>query len=129
MIKYVGPSYNYKDSICVVQYTRCMCRYGFPANYLQLKDKDKSKGPTLYIDGRPKETRNIVGFKNSTQPGSTLKKPSCIFEEREEKPVFVCAIKSIAAGEELLINYNLNQVDANTVTMGVVHLTIYATFY
>ena len=101
-----------------------MRRYGLSSNYLQLKDNDKNKGATLYIDERPKTTGNIVGFINSTQSGSTLKQPNCIFELHEGNHVFVCAIKSIVVGEELLINYNLNQVDTNTVTMGVVHLTI-----
>ena len=83
-----------------------MCRYGLSTNYLQLKDKDKNKGATLYIDGRPKITGNIAGFINNTQPGSTLKQPNCIFESHEGNRVFVCAIKSIVGGEELLINYN-----------------------
>ena len=83
----------------------------------------------LYIDRRIKSTKNIAGFINNTQPGSTIKQPNCIFEGREENLVFVCAIKSIAAEEELLINYNLNRVDTNTVTMDVVHPTIYQTFY
>ena len=81
-----------------------MRRYGLSANYLQLKDKDQNKGARLYIDGRPKITGNIVGFINSTQPGSTLKQPNYIFEVCEGNRVFACAIKSIVAGEELLIN-------------------------
>ena len=83
----------------------------------------------MYIDGNPKATGNIAGFINSTQPGSTIKQPNFIFEGREGNRLFVCAIKSIAAGEEFLINYNLNWVDINTVTMEVVHPTIYPTFY
>ena len=106
-----------------------MCRYGLSTNYLKLKDKDQNKRATLYIDGMPKTTGNIVGFINSTQPGSTLKKPNCIFEVREENHVFAWAIKSIATGEELIINYNLNRVDTNTVSMDVIHPTIYPTFY
>jgi hypothetical protein len=42
-----------------------MRRYGLAANYIQLKYNDKNKGETLYIDGRPKETRNISGLINS----------------------------------------------------------------
>ena len=53
----------------------------------------------MYMDGRPKTTGNIVGFINSTQARSTLKQPNYIFESREENRVFVCAIKSIAAGK------------------------------
>ena len=82
----------------------------------------------MYMDGRPKTTDNIAGFINSTQPRSTLKQPKCIFEACEGNRVFVCAIKSIATGEELLINYNLNRVDTNTASMVVVHPTIYPTF-
>ena len=76
------------------------------------------------MDGRPKKTGNIVGFINSTQPGSTLKQPNYIFESHEGNRVFVCTIKLIAVGEELLINYNLNRVDTNTISMVVVHPTI-----
>ena len=56
-----------------------MRRYGLSTNYLQLKDKDQNKGAMLYVNGRPKDTGNIVGFINSTQAGSTIKKPNCIF--------------------------------------------------
>ena len=101
-----------------------MHRYGLSANYIQLKDKAQNKGAMMYMDGRPKTTGNIVGFINSTQPGSTLKQPNCIFESREGNCVFVCAIKSIAVGEELLIDYNLNHVDTNNVSMVVVQQTI-----
>ena len=83
----------------------------------------------MHIYRRPKSTGNIVGFINNTQLGSTLKQPNCIFEGSEGNHVFVCAIKSIVVGEELLINENLNQVDTNTTTMEVVHPTIYPTFY
>ena len=105
-----------------------MRRYGLSANYLQLKDKDHNKGAMLYIDRRPKITGNIVGFINSTQPGSTLEQPNYIFEGHEGNRVFVFAIKSRAILEELLINYNLNRIDTNTFTMGVVHLTICPAF-
>ena len=83
----------------------------------------------MYIDGRPKITGNIVGFINSTQLGSTLKQPNCIFEAHEGNHVSVGAIKSIVVGEEMLINYNLNRVDTNIVSMDVLHPTIYPTFY
>ena len=83
----------------------------------------------MYIDRRPKATRNIAGFINSTQLGSTLNQTNCIFEGHEGNRVFVCAIKSIVVGEEFIINYNLNRVDTNTVTMEVVHPTIYPTLY
>ena len=78
----------------------------------------------MYMDGSPKTTGNIVGFINSTELGSTLKKPNYIFESREGNCVFLCAIKSIDAGEELLIDYNLNRVDTNNVSMVVVQQTI-----
>ena len=94
-----------------------------------MKDNAQNKGATMYKDGRPKTTGNIAGFINSTQPGSTLKQPNWIFELHEGNHVFVCAIKSIAAGEELLIDYNLNHVDTNNVSMVVVQQTIYKSFY
>ena len=83
----------------------------------------------MYIDKRPKATGNIAGFINITQPGSTIKQPNHIFEGHERNSLFVCDIKSRAAWKQLLINYNLNRVDTNTVTMGVAHLTIYPIFY
>jgi hypothetical protein len=42
---------------------------------------------------------------------ATTKKQSCIFESREGNRIFVCATKTIIPGEELLINYKLNQID------------------
>ena len=129
LMEYVGPSYNYNDWMRLVQYTQSMRRYGLLANYLQLKDKSQNKGAMLYMDGRPKTTGNIVEFINSTQPRSTLKQPNCIFESHEGNHLFVCAIKSTAACEELLINCNLNRVNTNMVSMVVVHLTIDPTFY
>ena len=77
----------------------CMHRYLLSANYLQLKDKDQNKGATVYIDGSPKATGNIAGFIKSTQLGSTLKQPNYILERHGGNHVFVCAIKSILAGE------------------------------
>ena len=106
-----------------------MRRYGLSTNYIQLKDKAQNKGETMYMGGRPKTTINITGFINNTQPGSTLKQPNYIFESREGNHVFVCAIKSIAAGEELLIDYNLNRVGTNNVSMVVVQQKIYKSFY
>ena len=72
---------------------------------------------------------NIAGFINSTQPRSAHEQRKCIFEGSEGNCVFACSIKLIAIGEELFINYNLNRVDTNTVSMDVVHPTIYPTFY
>jgi hypothetical protein len=97
------------------------------ANYIQLKYNDKNKGETIYIDKRPKEEGNIAGFINSTQPATINKKPNCVFEGREGNCVFVCAIKSIVAVEELLIDYNLNRIDTEVVIMGVVCILIYPT--
>jgi hypothetical protein len=65
----------------------------------------------MYIDGRPKALRNIVGLINSTRPGMTRKEPNCIFKEREGNRIFVCVVKTIMVGEEFLVDYNLNRVD------------------
>jgi hypothetical protein len=127
LMEYVRPCYNYRDWMWLVQYTCSMCIYRVSANYLQLKDNNQNKGLSMYIDGRPKASGNIAGFINSTQPRSTNKQPNCVFEGREGNHVFVCAIKSIVAGEELLINYNLNRIDTNVVTMGVVNITFHQT--
>ena len=50
----------------LVRYTQSMRRNGVAANYIQLLDNNQNKGATMYIDGRPKDTRNIVCFINST---------------------------------------------------------------
>ena len=65
----------------------------------------------MYIDGRPKASRNVAGFINSTRLVTTTKKPNCEFEGREEHRIFVCATNTILPGEELLIDYKLNQID------------------
>jgi hypothetical protein len=73
----------------------------------------------MYIDGRPKASGNIVGFINSTRPETTTKQSNFIFEGRQGNCIFVCATKSIVAGEELLIDYNLNRIDGGDSAMGV----------
>ena len=106
-------------------YIKSMHRYALSANYIQWKENDHSKIFAMYIDGRPKEIGNISSFINSTWPSSTSKQPNCIFEVHEGNEVFVCAIKSISAGEELLIDYHLNHIDTNKVTIMRVVSTIY----
>ena len=96
-----------------------MQTYGVAANYCELLDNSMNKGAIVYIDGRPKDSRNIARFINSTQPGSTNKLPNFLYEGHEGNRVFVCATKSIAAGEELLIDYGLNQTDVGVSSMGV----------
>ena len=73
----------------------------------------------MNIDGRPKASGNIAGFINSTRPMSTHKLPNFLFEGREGNCVFVCATKTMAPGEELLIDYGLNQTDQGVSIMGV----------
>jgi len=90
-----------------------MWRYELAANYIHLINNDKNKGATIYIDGRPKASSNIVGFINSTWPGTTNKQLNCIYEGCEENRVVVCAIKKIALGEEL-VDYHLNQIETST---------------
>ena len=60
-----------------------MRRYRVATNYIQLSKHNKNKGATIYIDGRPKASRNVVGFINSTQPMTANKKPNCEFEGRK----------------------------------------------
>jgi hypothetical protein len=66
LMEYVRPCYNYRDSMKLVQYTRGMQIYGVAANYIQLRDNNRNKLGSMYIDGRPKASGNIVGFINST---------------------------------------------------------------
>jgi hypothetical protein len=91
-----------------------MQRYALAVNYIQLIKNDKNKGATIYIDGRPKASGNIAGFINNTQPGTTNKQRNCIFEVRQENWVVLCAIKKIAPGEELLVDYHLNRIETLT---------------
>ena len=88
-----------------------MQRYRVATNYIQLLDNNQNKGATMYIDGRPKATKNIVGFINSTRPVETTKKLNCIFDAHEGNRIFVCATKTIVLGEVLLIDYKLNRID------------------
>ena len=98
----------------LVQYMQSMQRYALAANYIQLINKDKNKGVNIYIDERPKASRNIAGFINSTWPGTTNKQPNFIYEGLEENQVVLCAIKKIALGEELLVDYHLNRIETST---------------
>ena len=116
LMEYVGPLYRYNNWLILVQYTQSMRRFGVATNYIQLAEHNKKKGATMYIDGRPKASRKFASYVNSTRPVTTTKQPNCEFEGREENRIFVCATKTILPGEELLINYNLNQTDvASTV--------------
>ena len=65
-MEYVGSYYNYKDWMWLVQYTRGMHRYGVAANYIQLRDNDKNKSLSMYINGRPKALGNSTRFINNT---------------------------------------------------------------
>ncbi len=67
LMEYVGPLYRYNHWLMLSQYTQSMRRYGVAANYIQLVENNLHKGVTMYIDGRPKSSRNIAGFINSTQ--------------------------------------------------------------
>jgi len=62
---------------------------------------------------------NIVGFINNTRPESIIKPPNCLFEGPDGNWIVVCAIKTIAKRKELLIDYDLNQIDTYTAIMGV----------
>ena len=119
LMEYVGPCYKYNDWLLLVRYMRSMQTYKVATNYCQLLENSLNKGATVYIDGSPKDSGNIPGFINSTRLGSTHKLPNFLFEGRERNRVFVCATKSIAAGEELLIDYGLNRTDAGVSIMGV----------
>ena len=91
-----------------------MRRYAVATNYIQLINKDKNKGATIYIDGRPKASDNIAGFINNTQPETTNKQLNCIYEGCEENRVVLCAIKKIALKEELLVDYHFNRIETST---------------
>ena len=93
-MEYVKPLYKYNNGLILVQYTRSMRRYKVAANYVQLAEHNKNKGATMYIDGRPKASGNVVGFINSTWLVTTTKKPNCEFEGHKERRIFVCARSS-----------------------------------
>jgi hypothetical protein len=125
LFEYVGPCFTYGVWLRLVQYMPSMWRYALTANYIQLKDNNRHKGETMYIDGRPKTSGNIAGLINSTRPGTTRKEPNCIFEENEGNKIFVCAVKTITEGEELLVDYNLNQVDPGMSSFATVQNPLY----
>ena len=79
----------------------------------------------MYIDGRPKALGNIAGLINSTRHGTTRKEPNCIFEEPEHNRIFLCAVKTITTGEELLVDYNLNRVDPRISSFSTVQNPLY----
>ena len=74
----------------------------------------------MYIYGRTKGSENITGFINSKWIKRKNKQPNFIFEGHEGNYILMSTIKSIDVGEDLLINYNLNRIDTNIVSMGVV---------
>ena len=80
-----------------------MHRYGLLANYLQFKDKDQNKGATLYIDRRPKATRNTVGFINNTQPRSTLNQTTAYLRGMEEIVYLYVPLKQYMEGKSCLL--------------------------
>jgi hypothetical protein len=65
---------------------------------------------------------------NSKHPRSTNKQLNCIFEAREGNHVFLCAIKSLSSGEELLKDYNLNHIDTKKVSIMGLGTNIYVIF-
>ena len=125
LFEYVGPCYTYGVWLRLVQYMPSMRRYSLAANYIQLKDNNRHKGETMYIDGRPKASGNIAGLINSKRPGKTRKELNFIFEEHEGNRIFVCVVKTIMIGEELLVNYNLNRVDLGTSSFATVQNPLY----
>ena len=127
LMEYVKPYYSYKYWIRLVQYTWSMWRYEVAANYIQLKDKDQNKGVAMHIYGMTKAMGNIARFINSTWHKTTNKQPNYIFEGHEGNCVFVCVIKSIDAREELLVNYNLNQIDTYVIIMGALCISFHLT--
>jgi hypothetical protein len=124
LMDYVTPCYNYNDWMQLVQYMRSMWRYALAAIYIQLINKDKNKGATIYIDGRPKASNNIARFINSTQLGTTNKQPNFIYEGCEENRVVLCTIKNISPEEELLVDCHLNRIETltNSVQVLMQHL-------
>jgi hypothetical protein len=124
LMNYVGLCYSYNDWMLLVRYMQSMQRYALTTNYIQLINKDKNKGATLYIDGRTKASNNIARFINNTLPETTNKQPNFIYEGCEENRIVLCAIKKIAPGEELLVDYHLNQIETltNSVQVLMQHL-------
>ena len=59
-MEYVRPCYNYKYWMWLFQYMQSMQRYVVISNYIKLRDNNQIKGENMYIDGRPKDSENIV---------------------------------------------------------------------
>ena len=79
----------------------------------------------IYIYGRLKVSGNIARLIKNTQPRTTNKQSNCIFNGHVGNHIFVCAIKSIAAREEFLIDYNLKRINTNVGIKGVICIQFY----
>ena len=66
LMEYVEPCYDYNSWMQIVRYKKNMCRYALATNYIQQKLSEQSKIVAIYINGRPKVSRNIAHFINST---------------------------------------------------------------
>jgi hypothetical protein len=86
----------------------------FAENYNKVKKTKQNKEQSICIDGRPKVSKNTMGFINNSHLESMNKQPNCMFERHYENQVVVCAIKPIPAREELFINYHLNRIKEKT---------------
>ena len=58
--------FNYNYWMQLIWYMQSMQRYALAANYIELINKDKNKGATIYIYGRPKDSDNIARLINNT---------------------------------------------------------------
>ena len=61
-----------------------------------MKENNLNKGYSIYIDGKAKACRNVVGFINNSHPGSTKKLPNSEFVESKDNKVMATTIKSIS---------------------------------
>ena len=79
----------------------------------------------MYIDGKAKALGNVAWLIYNTWHRKKRKKLDCIFEGCEVNKVFVCVVKTTVAGEELLMDYDLNRIDTCAIIMGVVMFYYY----
>ena len=114
---FCGPIYRWGPWHHLTRYIQSMTTYGLCLNAASLSGRGitHAEGQRLYVDGRPYSQGNIAGLINSSRGRSA--RTNCIFVECENsheprhmsrdvpRYIIVHAIKSLRAGDELLVNY------------------------
>lgn len=116
-MSFCGRIYRWGPWHQLTRYIQSMSTYGLCLNAASLSDRGitHAEGQRLYVDGRPYSQGNIAGLINSSRGMSA--RTNCTFVECEnshepghmsrdvQRYIVVNAIRSLRAGDELLVNY------------------------